>query len=449
MWYFEPRSRPYYLINQLPYYHYYHSQTIGNSVLKRILQLFVVFLIIAPSFCSSPNYSQSIKLGNEVLMTNKLDLLDGKRVGLITNQTGIDSKGNHVIDLLYVSQDFQLAVLFSPEHGIRGDIEGGYKIENKKDEKTGVPIYSIYGKTRKPTAEMLQGLDVLIFDIQDIGARFYTYISTMSLCMEAAAENNLEFVVLDRPNPITGSFVEGPVLDVKYRSFVGIQPIALRHGMTVGELAKMFNEEGWLANGIKVDLTVLSMNNWKRNCFFDELGLKWVKPSPNIPNTETALLYPGMGLLETCNVSEGRGTDKPFLNVGAPWLDNIALKKSLDKAGIPGIKIDTTSFIPVDKPGAAMNPKFEGERCKGLVFEVTKEQVFPSVELGIRLIYQVRNLHPDKFKWKSESRVLKMFGNKKTRRAMNEAESVDIVLETWRSDLEKFKEIRKKYLLYE
>ncbi len=411
--------------------------------------MFLAILIIPSSFCNSPSYSQPIKLGIEVLIENKLDLLNGKRIGLITNQTGVDSKGKHIIDLLYALPDFELVALFSPEHGIRGDIEGGYKIENKKDEKTSVPIFSIYGETRKPTTEMLQGLDVLIFDIQDIGARFYTYISTMSLCMEAAAENNMSFIVLDRPNPITGSMVEGPVLDVKYRSFVGIQPIALRHGMTVGELAKMFNKEGWLANGVKVDLTILSMENWRRNSFFDELGLLWVKPSPNIPCTKTALLYPGMGLLETCNVSEGRGTDKPFLNVGAPWLDNIALKKSLEKAAIPGIKIDTTSYVPIDLPGAAVNPKFEGECCKGLAFEITDARIFPSVEFGIHLIYNIKKNHPDKFKWKSERRVLNMFGNEETRRAMDEAESAEKVVQQWHADLEKFKKIRKRYLLYE
>ena len=408
-----------------------------------------VFLIISSIYCNSPQLSQPIKLGVEVLIESNLDLLNGKRVGLITNQTGVDSKGNHIIDLFYACPDFELAALFSPEHGIRGDIEGGFKIENNKDEKTGLPIFSIYGKTRKPTKMMLEGLDVLIFDIQDVGTRFYTYISTMSLCMEAAAENNIRFIVLDRPNPINGTMVEGPVLDAKYRSFVGIHPIALRHGMTVGELAKMFNEEGWLANGIKADLTIFTMESWKRNSLYDELGLDWIKPSPNMPTPTTALLYPGMGLLETCNVSEGRGTSIPFVNIGAPWLDNLALKRSLDEAGIPGIKIDTTTYVPIDMPGAAMNPKFEGERCKGLLLEITDARIFPSVEFGIHLIFEIKKNHQQKFKWKSEHRVLNMFGNEETRRAMNEVESADNVIQTWCADLEKFNKIRKKYLLYE
>lgn len=415
--------------------------------MKIYLRLFFTFLLIF--CCKSPERSQSLKLGIDVLMESKIDLLKGKRVGVITNQTGVDSKGNHIIDLLFDSPDVELAALFCPEHGIRGDVEGGFKIENNKDDKTGVPIFSIYGATKKPTRKMLAGLDVLIFDIQDVGTRFYTYISTMSLCMEAAAENSIPFIVLDRPNPIGGSKVEGTVLDVKYRSFVGIQPIALRHGMTVGELAKMFNEEKWLTNGVKVDLTIITMENWKRDSFYDELGLKWIKPSPNMPSAITALLYPGMGLLETCNVSEGRGTDKPFINIGAPWLDNVALKKRLDETNIPGIKIDTTSYIPIDKPGAAMNPKFEGERCKGLIFEITDARVFPSVEFGIRLIFQIRQNHPHKFSWKSKQRILKMFGNEDVPRAINEAESVENVIQTWQLELEKFKTIRKKYLLYE
>ncbi len=417
--------------------------------LKINLFLSLSFLWICFLNCNSPEHSQPIKLGIDVLIEEKLDLFSGKNVGVITNQTGVDSKGNHIIDLLHDSPAVQLVALFCPEHGIRGDVEGGFKVENNIDEKTGVPIFSIYGKTKKPTPDMLQGIDVLIFDIQDVGTRFYTFISTMSLCMEAAAENNIQFIVLDRPNPITGTMVEGPVLDVKYRSFVGIQPIALRHGLTVGELAKMFNKEGWLANGVKADLTVITMKNWKRNSFYDELGLNWIKPSPNMPSATTALLYPGLGLLETCNVSEGRGTIKPFINVGAPWLDNLALKKILERAHFPGIVIDTTSYIPVDMPGAAMNPKFEGEHCKGLIFKITDARIFPSVEFGINLIYEIKKRHPDKFKWKSERRMLIMFGNKETPQAINEAESIEKVIQTWQTELAKFKKIRQKYLLYE
>ena len=417
--------------------------------MKNNLIVALITLLICFFNCNSKEQLKSIKLGIDVLIEDKMDLIAGKQVGVITNQTGVDSKGNHIIDLVYESPVAELTALFCPEHGIRGDVEGGFSVDNNIDKKTGAPIFSIYGKTKKPTPEMLKGIDILIFDIQDIGTRFYTYISTMSLCMEAAAENNIKFIVLDRPNPINGTMVEGPVLDVKYRSFVGIQPIALRHGLTVGELANMFNEEGWLANGVRTDLTIIKMKNWKRESIYDELGLNWIKPSPNMPSVSTALLYPGLGLLETCNVSEGRGTTKPFKNIGAPWLNNIALKKMLEQSDFPGIKMDTISYIPVDMPGAAMNPKFEGERCKGLNFEITDGHIFPSVKFGVNLIFNIKKLHPDNFKWKSERRMSIMFGNEVTPHAMDKTDSIEKVIQTYQAELAKFKNIRKKYLLYE
>jgi len=411
------------------------------------------FLVILLSFfllnCTSQQANQPVKFGIDVLMESKLDLLKGKRVGVITNQTGVDSKGTHIIDLLYHAPDVELVAIYAPEHGIRGDVEGGYHIDNQKDAKTGVPIFSIYGKTKKPIPEMLHNIDILIFDIQDVGTRFYTFISTMSFGMEAAAENNIEFMVLDRPNPIAGALVEGPVLEVEYKSFVGIHPIALRHGMTVGELAGMFNEQGWLANGIKAKLTVIQMRNWKRDNWYSELGLKWIKPSPNMPSPTTALLYPGMGLLETCNLSEGRGTSKPFENIGAPWLDNIALAKTLTDTNIPGIKIDTTSYVPVDMPGAAMNPVYEDQRCRGLLFTVTDPLRFPAVALGIHLICAVKKMHPDKFAWNSPRSPLIMFGNDESPKAIDEGKSPAEIILSWQSKLAEFKKIREKYLLYE
>ncbi len=412
-----------------------------------VMVLIFILMIILPGRTDEKN--PPIKLGLDVLMEERLDLLKEKKVGVITNQTGVDSKGNFIIDLLKNLPQIKLVAIFGPEHGIRGQIEGGLTITTDKDEKTNVPIYSLYGDTQKPTVDMLQGIDVLLFDIQDVGSRFYTYISTMSLCLEAAAENNVHFVVLDRPNPITGTMVEGPVLDVKYRSFVGIQPIALRHGMTVGELALMFNEQGWLANSVKAHLTVIKMKNWHRENYYDELGLKWIKPSPNMPSAMAALLYPGLGLLETCNVSEGRGTDKPFINIGAPWLDNVALKKSLEKINLPGIEMDTTSFVPVDMPGAAMNPKYEGELTKGLIFNITNARIFRSVPFGINLICEIKKRHPDQFKWRSEQSVRKLFGNHQTPQAISENKSAEMVCQTYQQELAAFKRLRQKYLLYE
>ena len=416
-------------------------------MIRKIMWIqFLVFILLG---CHSQSSEPSVKFGLDVLMKSKLDLLKGKRVGVITNQTGVDSKGTHIIDLLYQAPAVELVAIFAPEHGIRGDVEGGDQIDNQKDTKTGVPILSIYGQTRKPIPEMLQDIDVLIFDIQDVGTRFYTYISTMSLCMEAAAENNIEFVVLDRPNPISGTIVEGPVLEEKYKSFVGIHPIALRHGMTVGELARMFNEEGWLTDGVKAKLTVIKIKNWKRENWYGDLGLKWIKPSPNMPSPTTALLYPGMGLLESCNISEGRGTNKPFENIGAPWLDQVTITKILNEAKIPGIKIDTTSYIPVDMPGAAMNPKFEGQRCNGLLLTITEPQRFTSVEFGIHLICAIKAIHPDKFAWKSPQSPLRMFGKIETPQAIDQGKSPEEIFGSWHSKVEPFKKTRDKYLLYE
>lgn len=420
-----------------------------NRNLSPSIKLLVQSLVIILLSCSTHNQDSPMKLGIDVLVESKLNLLQGKRVGVITNQTGVDSKGNHIIDLLYQAPGVELVALFGPEHGIRGDREGGYQIDNQKDIKTGIPIYGIYGKTKKPTFEMLQNIDVLIFDIQDVGTRFYTYISTMSLCMEAAAENHLEFMVLDRPNPIIGAMVEGPVLEKEYLSFVGIHPIALRHGMTVGELAQLFNEQGWLANGVKAKLTVISMENWRRNSWYGESGLKWIKPSPNMLSPVTALLYPGIGLLETCNISEGRGTTRPFENIGAPWFNHAAVAKILNLARIPGIKVDTTSFIPLDMPGAVMNPEYEGQLCKGLLFTITDPHLFPCVSFGIHLICAIKKLHPDQFAWSSPRSPLIMFGNEQTPGAIDEGRSPQEVIQSWQPKLNEFKKLREKYLLYE
>jgi len=419
--------------------------------MRKIQVIFVILILITIIIYSTSfrTHAQPVTLGLDELMGEKFDLIRGKRVGVITNQTGVNSKNRHIADLLNESPQVELAALFGPEHGIRGDVEGGYQVENNKDAKTGVPIFSIYGKTKKPTPEMLAGLDALIFDIQDVGTRFYTFISTMSLCMEAAAEQGIPFIVLDRPNPIGGVFVEGPVLEPDFTSFVGIHPIALRHGMTVGELALMFNGEGWMKNGVRADLHVVKMKNWKRDSYFDELNFRWIKPSPNMPSPMTALLYPGMGLLESCNVSEGRGTTRPFEKIGAPWINHVRLKSLLDNAAVPGIEIDTVSFIPQDMPGAAMNPEYEGELCRGLFLNVTDPHRFPAVEFGLRTICAIKKLHPQEFRWKSPQSPLIMFGDRETVEAIGRGEAPEQIMEKWQKKLAQFLKIRKKYLIYD
>ncbi len=402
-------------------------------------------LLCAPSEETAPAQVES---GLDVLVSSDCALLKGKRVGVITNHTGIDRKGRHIADLLHEAPGVTLSKLFAPEHGIRGTAEAGAEISSEVDAKTGVPILSLYGETKKPTPEMLRDLDVLVYDIQDVGARFYTYISTMALSMEAAAEQQIPFVVLDRPNPIGGTIVEGPVLAPENRSFVGIQPIALRHGMTVGELARLFNEEGWLAGGKKADLTVVCMKNWRRSMCFEDTGLPWVRPSPNIVTPATALLYPGIGLLEATNVAEGRGTQTPFEHCGAPWIDAGKLLGALRSYSFPGLEYDSTSFVPVDIPGMATNPKYEGQLCRGLRLRVTQPELFRAVDFGIYLIAAVRDLHPDKLIIR-ESGMRLMTGSTAVTAALMGGQAPEAIIASWAKELQQFLSLRQKYLLYD
>jgi len=411
--------------------------------------MFTCMLLALMFDCATVKTTGVTKLGIDVLLDRQLNLIKGKKIGVVTNQTGLNGRGESIVDVLHRIPGVNLVALFGPEHGLRGNAEGGDSVADQRDDATGIPIFSIYGDTQKPTPAMLAGIDALIFDIQDVGARFYTYISTMSLCMEAAAEQGIDFIVLDRPNPINGVSVEGPVLEMEYTSFVGKHPIALRHGMTVGELATLFNEEGWLAQGVRAKLTVVPMENWKRAQWFGELGLTWTKPSPNMPSPATALVYPGTCLLEACNVSEGRGTEQPFEMIGAPWLDHVTLAQMLTEANLPGIKIDTTSFVPVDIPGTAMNPKYEGERCRGLFLTVTDPLQFRSAEFGLRLIREIKHLHPESFAWRSENSATRLFGVLSAPAAIDRGDSADDIIRTLQPSVEQFNRIRQKYLLYD
>jgi uncharacterized protein YbbC (DUF1343 family) len=284
----------------------------------------------------------SFEVGEEVLLNDRMDLLKGKRVGLITNPTGVDRSLKSIVDTFYHNKNIHLTALFGPEHGVRGSEDAGAYVPFYIDKKTHIPVYSLYGETKKPTPEMLKNVDVLVFDIQDVGTRFYTYIYTMAYAMQAAKENHIPFIVLDRPNPLGGTKVEGPVLDPKYSSFVGMYPIALRHGMTVGELAKYFNNEF----NIGADLTVVKMKGWKRNEYYDETPLQWVMPSPNMPTLDTALVYPGAALFEGTNVSEGRGTTRPFELIGAPYIDGDVLAQKLNELKLPGVVFRSANFTP-------------------------------------------------------------------------------------------------------
>ncbi len=418
------------------------------------LSFFILALFLILHF-SSPLHAQNsvtVRTGLDVVVAGGFSEFQGKRVGLITNQTGVDRERRHIADLFHEAAGVQLVALFGPEHGIRGDTEAGGKIATGVDAKTGVPVFSLYGEIRKPTPEMLKNIDALIFDVQDVGARFYTYISTMSLAMEAAAESNIPFYVLDRPNPI-GDLVEGPVLDPALRSFVGMHPIALRHGMTVGELAQMFNDEGWLQTGpvespqiVKADLHIIKMEGWRREMLFDETGLPWISPSPNMTSPATALVYPGTCLLEATNFSEGRGTNLPFEKIGAPWLE---ANKLIDKlrGRVSGVDLRPIDFIPMDIPGKARNPKFSGTGCRGIQIDVTQPHSFQAAAFGIHLLVALQELYPKKLVIKENS-LARLSGQSWMAKMILAGKPATAILERSEKELQAFRELRQKYLLY-
>ena len=411
---------------------------------------------LAIIFLFSPLHAQkkpAIHTGLDIVVAGGFSEFKGQRVGIITNHTGIDREGRHIADLFKQAGGVELVALFGPEHGIRGQAEAGAKIATGIDSQTGVKAYSLYGETRKPTAEMLKNIDALIFDVQDVGARFYTYISTMSLAMEAAAELRIPFYVLDRPNPI-GDLVEGPVLDPAQRSFVGIHPIALRHGMTVGELAQMFNDEGWLQTGpqespqtIKADLHVIKMEGWRRDMLFDETGLPWISPSPNMTSLATALVYPGTCLLEATNFSEGRGTNLPFEKIGAPWMDSNKLIQKL-RGRVAGVDLRPIDFIPADIPGKARNPKFKGTGCRGIQIEVTQPRTFQAVAFGIHLLGALHESYPKQLVIKENS-MARLSGQSWVAKMIASGKKPEAILERIEKEVKGFRELRQKYLLYE
>ncbi|MDQ3010812.1 MAG: DUF1343 domain-containing protein [Acidobacteriota bacterium] len=375
--------------------------------------------------------------GIDVLKRDNFVILKGKRVGLITNHTGRDREGNPTIDVLFKAPDVKLVALFSPEHGIRGALDQE-KITNTKDEKTGLPVYSLYGETRKPTAEMLKDIDVLVFDIQDIGARFYTYISTMGLAMEEAAKNGKTFVVLDRVNPINGVDVEGPLADGDKLSFIAHHQIPVRHGMTVGELAQLFNKERALVWAGGADLQIVRIEDWKRNQWFDETGLAWINPSPNMRSLTEATLYPGVCLLEPTNVSVGRGTDTPFEMVGAPWIDGRKLAEVLNAANLSGVR-----FVPVRfTPRASVHKDVE---CGGVNIIITDRRSFEAVPIGMEIAVQLHKLHRKDF---GADRFNRLLVNQKVYDAFLQGSDARALKQVWESDLDGFRLIRRKYLLY-
>jgi uncharacterized protein YbbC (DUF1343 family)/CubicO group peptidase (beta-lactamase class C family) len=372
--------------------------------------------------------------GIDVLQRDGFRQLAGRKIGLITNHTGKSREGESTVKLLHEAKNVELAVLFSPEHGFEGKLDVS-KIGDTRDAATGLPVYSLYGETRKPTAQMLESIDTIVFDIQDIGARFYTYVSTMGEAMKACSEQGKRFVVLDRPNPIGGVAVAGPMLDPGKESFVGFHRLPVRHGMTIGELARLFQDELKL----KLDLEVIECSGWRRADAWDSTGLTWINPSPNMRNLTQAFLYPGIGLLETTNVSVGRGTDTPFEVIGAPWLDGRTLAAELNARGIAGVSFVPIRFTPESS-------KFANQECGGINIVVTNREEFEPLRTGFEIAVQLRRLHPSDWETKG---YLRLLGNDKTQQAVVEGKSADEILEIAREGVSDFQRRRLKYLLYD
>ena len=371
--------------------------------------------------------------GIDVLKAENFKSLQGRKVGLVTNHTGRALNGEPTIDLLATAPGVKLVALFSPEHGIRGDLDE--KVGSTRDEKTGLPVYSLYGEITRPTAQMLEGIDTLVFDIMDVGVRFYTYETTMAYVMEEAAKRNIKVVVLDRVNPITGFRVEGPTLEKALLGFVGYFPMPVRHGMTMGELAKLFNAE----NKIGADLTVVPVRNWRREQWFDETGVPWVNPSPNMRNLTEATLYPGICIIEAANVSVGRGTDTPFEHFGAPWMDGTKLAAALNARRLPGVRFYPTSFTPASST-------FKGERCSGVFMIVTDRSALQAVRLGVEVASAIYQQHPTVF---DIDKILRLLGSARALERIKAGEDAARIAASWSADEGRWRLLRAKYLIYQ
>jgi uncharacterized protein YbbC (DUF1343 family) len=386
--------------------------------------------------------------GLEKFLEDPVRLLRGQRVGLIANPTAVDRNLRHAVDLMAAHEDIDLRLLFGPEHGLRSDAQDMVSVEDERDSYTGLPVASLYGKSEEslmPTAEHVEQVDVLVFDIQDIGSRYYTYAATMALCMKAAARAGKRIIVLDRPNPIGGAQVEGSGLDTGLESFVGLFPVPQRHGMTVGELARLYNTHF----DIHAELEVVTCDNWRREDYFDRTALPWVMPSPNMPTLDTAIVYPGMCLLEGTEVSEGRGTTRPFELFGAPWVDGHALLGELKRYDLPGVLFRPVGFTPTFH-------KFANQLCGGVQLHVTDRRVFLPYRTGLAVLYALHSLWPEHFEWRKKAYEFRddvpaidlLIGRECVREAIDQGDDFERVIELAKFGLEGFAEARAASLLY-
>jgi uncharacterized protein YbbC (DUF1343 family)/CubicO group peptidase (beta-lactamase class C family) len=390
------------------------------------------FTTITANAAARAGSASPVLAGIDRLAADGFKALAGKRIALLTNHTGVARDGRSTIDVLRAAPGVTLVSLFSPEHGIRG-VEDT-KVDSSVDARTGLPIHSLYGATRRPTGEMLQGIDTVVIDLQDVGTRFYTYMTSMAYMMEEAARRSLDVIVLDRPNPIGGVQIEGPALDGDLVGFTGYLPMPTRHGLTLGELARLFNDEVDIGSR----LTVVEMAGWRRDAWFDQTGVSWVGPSPNIRNLHQALLYPGIGSIEWSNLSVGRGTDAPFEQIGAPWIDGARLAEYLNARKLAGISFYPVHFTP-------SSSKFAGERCGGVFMVVTDRDRLRPVRTGLEIAAALIKLHGDRFELEP---TLRLLGSADTLRRLRAGEDPAAIAETWAADEARWRLRRARYVLY-
>ena len=387
---------------------------------------------------------------NGIDQTEKyFSLLNGKNVGIVINHSSLTQSGVQLYDILNSKKEIKIKSIFTPEHGLKGNwVDGESTSTNIKT------VYNLYGKNKKPTTAQLSNIDVMIYDIQDVGLRFYTYISTLGYVMEACAEQNIPLIILDRLNILNGQKIDGPILDTIYKSFVGMYPIPIRYGMTIAELAKMIQGENWMKSMNKLDLTIIPIKNWKRN--HDGSVLKsFIKPSPNIIDLEAVYLYSGLCLLEGTNISEGRGTDAPFKQIGSPWLKVDQLVEKLDRYKFVGVAYKTTEFTPISIKGKAYKPKYENELCKGLEISIRDKNKFKSIIFALTLIKLIQDIHPEfvakntLIKSNEFNFLNKLFGSNFLEKNLKSADFIDKVNIKLKTDISQFSKLRKKYLLYD
>lgn len=404
----------------------------------RRFPLLALLVVVSPLLAGAKKESPPpvVQTGIDVLVGRNFDILKGKQIGLITNHTGVDAKGKSIADLLIETPGVKLVALFSPEHGIRGNLGHGQVVGNDVDPKTHLPVYSLYGETKKPTQEMLNAVDTLVFDMQDVGARFYTYLTTMAMAIEAAEKRNIGFVVLDRPNPLGGTVIEGQPLDSSIRHFTAYFGVPTRHGMTPGEIARWFVQ----AEKLQVKLDVVSMNGWKRDYLWTDTGLPFIPPSPNIRTPVAELLYVGVGMFETTNVAVGRGTDEPFERFGAPWVNGAELAHRLQALNMPGMSFFQTLFVPTAD-------LYQGRLCSGVRIVVTDPRAARPVDLFVHAAIILRDLSAKDFELRWDE-VVRVTGTRDFEKMYKSGKSAEEILKTFREDADRFKKEREPFLLY-